>query len=177
MLIGISGKMGVGKTTAARFISLVSKTAEVKSFGAPLKRVAKMFLGDIDLSSQDVKKSVLSEEWNNPEPMTVRDFLQKLGTDAIRDGLHPNAWVNMLFNDYHYRQHWVIDDVRFPNEYNAIAYRGGVMIRINRGGIPTSDHPSETMLDDYEFDFVIDNNGSEDDFLNQIMAIWKQLET
>lgn len=32
--------------------------------------------------------------------MTVRDLLQKLGTDAMRMGLHPNTWVNALFANY-----------------------------------------------------------------------------
>jgi len=32
--------------------------------------------------------------------MTVRDFLQKLGTDALRNGLHENVWVNALMSDY-----------------------------------------------------------------------------
>ncbi len=32
--------------------------------------------------------------------MTVREFLQRLGTEAVRNGLHQNAWVNALFADY-----------------------------------------------------------------------------
>ena len=32
--------------------------------------------------------------------MTVREFLQKLGTEAIRVGLHTDAWANALFADY-----------------------------------------------------------------------------
>lgn len=34
------------------------------------------------------------------QKLTVRDFLQRLGTDAIRDNLHTNTWVNALFADY-----------------------------------------------------------------------------
>ncbi len=40
----------------------------------------------------------------NGEPyrkaMTVRELLQKLGTDAIRDNLHEDAWVNALISEY-----------------------------------------------------------------------------
>jgi hypothetical protein len=32
--------------------------------------------------------------------MSVRELLQKLGTEAMRDGLHTNVWVNALFSDY-----------------------------------------------------------------------------
>lgn len=31
---------------------------------------------------------------------TVRQFLQRLGTEALRDGLHTNAWVNATFVNY-----------------------------------------------------------------------------
>jgi hypothetical protein len=39
----------------------------------------------------------------NPEPEiilikpTVRQILQEIGTDAIRNEIHPDAWVNALF--------------------------------------------------------------------------------
>ncbi len=81
--------------------------------------------------------------------MTGRMFLQQLGTDAVRDGLHPNAWVNSLMAEYSlgsdiakklvlwdaYEKdlpNWIITDTRFPNELAAIKERGGVCIRINR---------------------------------------------
>lgn len=176
MIIGISGKMAVGKTTAAKILQEINPALELKSFAGPLKDVAKMFLGDIDLSDQEVKASNLGEEWSTINPyqsnagwigaketieqqMTVREFLQKLGTDAIRNGLHPNAWVNMLFKDYT-NQNWVIDDVRFPNEMNAIIKRGGVVIRMTRDDAPKSYHASEIMLDMAKFDYYIDNNNT-----------------
>lgn len=34
------------------------------------------------------------------ELKTVRTLLQQLGTDAIRNAVHPDAWVNALFADY-----------------------------------------------------------------------------
>jgi hypothetical protein len=32
--------------------------------------------------------------------LTPRELLQIIGTDCIRDRVHPNAWVNALFADY-----------------------------------------------------------------------------
>ena len=46
---------------------------------------------------QEFKKTYLGSEWNN---MQVRVFLQKLGTEAMRDGVHTNAWINALFADF-----------------------------------------------------------------------------
>ena len=120
----------------------------------------------------DDKSRNLGNEWGG---MTVREFLQKLGTEAVRNNLHTNAWVNATFADYETTypvydkeralvippttKKWIITDVRFPNEAQAIKDRGGVLIRVNRPGIPVGEHPSEIALDDYYgWDFIVHND-------------------
>jgi hypothetical protein len=111
-------------------------------------------------------------------PMTVRDLLQKLGTDACRNGLHTNTWVNALMADYkmhpeHFNDiangretgdgypNWIITDTRFPNEAQAIKDAGGIVIRVDRPGVKAINaHPSETALDNWNFDHKI-MNGSD----------------
>lgn len=78
---------------------------------------------------------------------------------------------------------WIITDVRFPNEVKAIKDRGGVVIRVNRDirckdGLKDShyrlieeQHPSETALDDYEFNFTIDNNSTIEHLIAEVRAI------
>jgi hypothetical protein len=64
--------------------------------------------------------------------------LQLMGTEAGRDVFHPDLWVHTVlrrceqapYNNY------VIADVRFPNEINAIKDSGGVVIRVRRGDDP-----------------------------------------
>jgi hypothetical protein len=91
-------------------------------------------------------------------PMTVREFLQKLGTDGLRDGLHGNVWVNALFADYTPTHNWIITDVRFPNEAKAIKDRGGIIIRVDRPFVkPINNHSSEIALDEWNFDYKIGN--------------------
>ncbi len=84
---------------------------------------------------------------------TVREILQLVGTDAMRNVIHENVWVNALFSDYkpqdapykylgdlledkHHKvlnnPNWIITDTRFPNEAEAIKSRGGLLIRVNR---------------------------------------------
>lgn len=109
------------------------------------------------------------------QQMTVRQFLQELGTDALRNGLHPNTWVNALMTDYkpgpffpevpaedHAKlPNWIITDTRFENEAQAIKDRLGIVIRVeNKNITSTQSHPSETALDDWKFDYVLDNSGS-----------------
>jgi len=90
--------------------------------------------------------------------MKIRDFLQRLGTDSIRDYLHLNTWVNALMCDYSVDSKWVISDCRFPNELQAVKDKNGITIRVNRIDQILKDlHISETALDNYQFDYVINN--------------------
>jgi hypothetical protein len=138
---------------------------EIKKFAGKLKDIASHLTGiDIeDFEDQEFKKTNLGREWwttcdEGWQPMTVREFLQKLGTDALRTGLHPNVWVNALMADYDEDSNWVITDTRFPNEAMAIKEKGGIIIRIDRPGFkPINDHPSETALNGWNFDYKIAN--------------------
>ena len=64
--------------------------------------------------------------------MTVREILQFVGTDLLRNQLDPDIWVESVF-----RQPWKEDDVviiadaRFPNEAD-IALQHGLLINIER---------------------------------------------
>ncbi len=105
--------------------------------------------------------------------MTVREFLQKLGTEGLRNNLHGNVWVNALFADYKAPEssrydikglpNWIITDVRFPNEAQAIKDKGGIVVRIDRPDNPTSpsNHSSEVALDNWDFDMNIVNESLE----------------
>lgn len=137
------------------------------------------------------------------ESLTVRDLLQQIGTDAMRNVIHPNIWLNALFADYGIKDlnyfkaypdnydlpNWIITDVRFPNEAQAIKDRGGIIIRVNRHtsvpektkvhmelkeditGILTVNHSSETELNNYSFDYTIENNGSIEELINKVKII------
>ena len=108
--------------------------------------------------------------------LTPRKLMQLLGTEAGRQIIHPNIWVNALFADYEPDSKWIITDVRFPNEAKAIKEKGGIMIRINRPNFigKDFDHLSETALDDYDgFDYVIENDS---DSVRDLVDIVKELK-
>jgi hypothetical protein len=165
---------------------------EIKKWAGKLKEVASLLTGIPveNFEDQEFKTTLLGPEWgtvtSNPlnaipvfsdiqfnHLISVREFLQRLGTDAIRDGLHTNAWVNALMADYialpqvgpkitedndYKLPNWIITDTRFPNEAEAIKKAGGIVIRVDRPGVkPINDHPSETGLDKWDFDYKIAN--------------------
>ena len=82
-----------------------------------------------------------------------------------------------------YYPSWIISDLRFKSEYNAIKERKGYCVRIERNVLNELDrdnhlllgntnHYSETELDGYEFDYTIINNGT---ILNLISEVRKML--
>jgi hypothetical protein len=201
-LIGISGKIGAGKDTVGIIIRQLAITNngadwDIRKFAGKLKIVASLLTGiSIEkFEDQEFKKTILGPEWgketkSNPlnaiepfkdvtfvEMMSVRDLLQKLGTEAMRNGLHQNVWVNALFADFKEDMHWVVTDMRFPNEYKAIKDKGGITIRVNRPGHGTSmtdlasAHPSETALDGFDFDYTINNDGDLEKLISLVREI------
>lgn len=78
---------------------------------------------------------------------TPRKLLQTIGTELGRRYIHPNVWINSLFEDYKKQAgswneernttseeypNWLITDLRFPNEAKAIKDKEGILIRVNR---------------------------------------------
>lgn len=102
----------------------------------------------------------------------VRDFLQRVGTEAGRRVLGEDIWVNTAMNRLEPDKNYVFTDVRFPNEAGAVRDRGGVVWRVSRPGFgPVNGHPSETSLDDYNFDRHIENDSTLDD-LRVAVSAW-----
>jgi hypothetical protein len=133
---------------------------------------------------------------------TYRKLLQFLGTDALRNVIHENVHVNGLFVDYKPTHsmamhiidfeknamsepigesvkggypNWLITDMRFPNEMQAVEDRDGITIRVNRDNgtrtINVNPHASETALDDATFDYIIDNDGTIEDLIKKVKEI------
>jgi hypothetical protein len=173
-----------GHTNLDAFGTYYYSPWEIMKFAGKLKEVASLLTG-IHVSNfedQEFKKTYLPHEWDTwypnldrPEPMTVRTLLQKVGTDCMRDCLHRNVWVNALFAEFRpnvagedFPSNWIITDCRFPNEALAIKERNGVVIRVTRPGEDPGTHESETALDNWTFDYVIENNGTIEDLIAEV---------
>lgn len=152
---------------------------------------------DFNYFAEHLNKEVSIKIIKN-QPITVRQLLQEVGTDAMRDVIHPNIWVNALFVDYCpystrgssyecVESNWIITDCRFPNELEAIKKRNGISIRVERDtrefkeyfngkewvekDNPFNQHPSETALDDATFDYTIYNDGTIEELIEKVKQI------
>ena len=178
MIIGLSGKMGTGKTTLAsllcvRLVATGKLTATRLSFGEAVKReVAERYGFPVEWcyspagkaktfsTAAIVEKEMLPPHMRfSPTRMTVRQALQYYATDYMRSK-DPDHWIDKTAKDAEEARRGgcriiVVDDVRFPNELEYVQ-RYGVCYRIlpYDGWQPSyeSAHTSETALDRAQFD-------------------------
>lgn len=91
----------------------------------------------------------------------ARRFLQRLGSEGVRDHVDPEFWIRRcLRNLAEADRPVVVTDVRFPNEADAFRREGFELWFIDRGA-PAGDHASEAMGPEHA-DRVIPNFGGFD---------------
>jgi hypothetical protein len=188
MIIGLVGYIGSGKGTV-RDILVRSHGYHGFAFADALKdATAQIFLWPRGLLEGDSNVSRSFRErvdvwWSNKlgYEVTPRLILQKMGTEACREGIADNIWIAALEKRILGYDDVVISDVRFPNEIDFIRSAGGVIIRVKRGVDPTPEelsklHVSETAWNSYDPDFVIHNERTKDDLKENINNILTQSE-
>lgn len=143
MILGIVGFAGSGKGTAGDV--LVSKFGFQKvAFADNLKdAVASIFgwprhllEGDTDESRAFREKADTFWSAKFRREITPRWALQFFGTEACRDVLGNNIWIDSLERKIDGMENVVITDVRFPNEIDFIKRKGGFVVRVIRGPDP-----------------------------------------
>jgi len=157
-VILISGKAQNGKDTVANILKkkLILKKEKVliTHYADLLKFVCEKYFN-----------------WNGEKDEVGRHILQYIGTDVIRKQ-NPNYWIDfvkgiltMFENEWDYV---LIPDVRFVNELEGWYGFDTVNLRVNRLNfinpltLEQQNHISETELDNYEFDYIINSESGLD---------------
>jgi hypothetical protein len=176
MIIGLAGKMGVGKNFYAEYIiNYLRKKGDVvleMSFADQLK--INVLANKYSYTNSDaISRNSIYDKKND----YTRSLLQKYGQDE-RDK-NSDVWLNYM-QEWIYLwarrgiKHFVINDVRYPNEvYFIESFNNSVVIKIdaqerNNGRLQSEyseniiekikNHPSETSLDDVPFTNIIKND-------------------
>lgn len=168
MRIAIGGKAGVGKTTMARYLA-EKYDYKIISIADQVKFIARLIF---DMKTKD------------------RALLQEIGKKMreIKETVWIDYTIKRVFEAETDRV--VIDDMRFPNEYNRFKENGFVLVKVvadreiciqrlrERDGdidISRLDDESETALDNIEFENVIENNGTFEEFYEKIDKLMTKL--
>lgn len=165
-VLAVSGKAQHGKDTAAKIIY-----DELESLGY------KVLLTHYADLLKFICKSLF--KWDGEKDEKGRQILQYVGTDVVRKE-RPNYWVQFVVDMIDlFGENWdyvIIPDTRFPNEIDVLEenFTNVQHIRVVRPNFVSTlteeqlKHPSETALDDVVADFVLWNDGTEDDLIETI---------
>jgi hypothetical protein len=160
IIIGIAGDIDAGKDTVAKTIQYTFLRSKIeaeggypsslipskdilkngkiqgspfviKKFADKLKNIICILINCTrkDLENQEFKKRSLGPQWNN---FTVREMLQRVGTELFRKHLSEDTWVNATFVDLKPDSMWILSDMRFPNEMKKIKEEGGITVKVVR---------------------------------------------
>lgn len=205
MIIGICGLIGAGKDTIANHLA-AKHGYERYSWASPLKDIASTLFGwDREMLEGATpefraQREVIDQWWASKlgKDWSPRYALQYIGTEVMRDGLHPDIWVLAGQRRLEGKNNVVVSDTRFPNEIRAIRELGGKIIRVKRGeepiwfnnlslfkaSSPSEDQIREFMAENYpevhaseyswhgaKLDYLIDNNGTIDELQLKVDSI------
>lgn len=170
-VILISAKSQHGKDTVAKLIQKdlqnKGKSVLIIHFADPVKWLARDFFN-----------------WDGNKDINGRELLQTLGTEIMRKNF-PTYWAEIISKFIAAANKWdyvLIPDWRFENEFEIIYKYNPLVttIRVNRFNKDGSKffnsnmtcvqrlHISEWELDNFPFEWIIDNRGTIEDLKNSV---------
>lgn len=156
IVIGISGPKGSGKSEVAKY--LVSECGfERTAFADPIKQ---MLMTGFGLTREQLYGSEKEIPTDKLCGRTPRHAMNTMGTEWGREMIHKDLWLNRWAEGLRDRGEgrFVIEDVRFPNEMDAVKrFELGAIVRIARPDhLSDSSHESEAHK--LPFDYLIEND-------------------
>jgi hypothetical protein len=189
LYVGIAGKKFHGKDSFAGFVGkrLYVRGVQMRrrGFSDALKEEATDFLipqlqGSpkwADMNPILMRSELLRifESGTKEEKEPFRLLLQWWGVEFRRQMFNPDYWLRRLELWAAEELHRVkkdlvvlVPDLRMPNECDFIRNAGGLLVKVHRPELETSDlHLTETALDDFvDYDMVAHNSGGLDHLEN-----------
>ena len=172
----ISGKAGSGKDTVAKIIESIlhqrNKEVLILHFADLVKFYAEHYWG-----------------WNRLKDKDGRYILQYIGTELMRRTF-PTYWAEIIGKFLYALQlnglydYCIISDWRFINEFDVVSEYAEHLtaIRIERPNYNNDNltyeqkhHISETQLDNFPFDWIVENSGTLTDLEDSLNIILEHI--
>lgn len=176
-IILINGQKRSGKDFTAEILEKKLASTEKVSFATPLKQIMADTFG-ISMESLEEFKNNHSEYDikcmaypNNQNPVNFmttnfRTILQRFGTEGMKPVFGESVWADITLEmaEDSDAEYIIVPDFRFNIESDVIKNNASgtrvVTLKIRNDDICTEDsHASERELDNYEFDYTVDNTG------------------
>lgn len=168
MIIGIAGKAGAGKDTAAEYLSSKLEHHHVASFADPIKHMLRMGLQLTWDQTHGHQKEMIDPRYGK----TARHMMQTLGTEWGRELIHLDLWLIIAQQSEDNRR--IFSDVRFENEATWIR-ENGFMIHLSRKNGNKMNHASEVGISVDAKDFYVMNNDTKEDLYKQLDTVIKKI--
>lgn len=184
MIIAVRGKIGSGKNTVVEMMNILCEqfglTYSNFAFADKLKKVVSI-VGDFphELTLSQEGKNTYIESFDS----TVGEMLQELG-EGLRQGYRDDIWIKSIDSQIKNSNSQIkfITDLRYKNEYEYLKSIGAILISIRRTNNKTNmnsyrdtEHISETDLNDFIFDYNIDNIGTLEDLEISVNNLFENL--
>jgi hypothetical protein len=135
-------------------------------FARTMKAMIRTFLAEVGYCQYDIDRMVDGDLKKQDIPLLgvhTRHLMQTLGTEWGRDQVKETMWPDILMDRWtRLDVPTVIDDMRFPNEYDVLKAAGAYLVRIDRPGeqyqAPAGGHASDGALEGLEFDYTLSND-------------------
>jgi len=173
--VALMGRAGAGKDSVAKALAARFDHARV-AFADAVRDMAlavdPIITGYVDVGGVSfwrLSELVDIHGWDGakrgfPE---VRRFLQRLGSEGVRDTIHPDTWVALAHRKV--QAAWddgrfvAVTDVRFPNELAWARRHGFLCVWVDRPTALDGSHASERAVGPSDADVVLYNGGSLED--------------
>ncbi len=181
-VILISGYKNSGKDFVAELLQKQIVDSEVLAFATPMKDIISTMFG--------ISKSTLDEYKNNEDVIYVNDhhscptwvskltdfrvIIQKFGSEAMKPVFGDDVWTDLMVENIHQLkcEYIIVSDWRFINEYQGIndSYEV-VTVRVDDHNLSAGEHDSEHQLDNFQFDYNLNNTDKDDTIKPQVNAL------
>lgn len=157
-IILINGKKRAGKDYVAKILKEKLGNCEIMHYADALKQIISETF-EISLEELENFKNENIEIIFNNRKTTFRRILQCFATEAIKPVFGNNIWKRIVLEKIKETntEYIIIPDFRFPEEYIEGSYTVKVL-----GGEQLDSHISEHALNNFKFDYIIDNTKKED---------------
>lgn len=179
MILGFSGFKGAGKDEAASVLvnefgfTQVALADGVRSLVYAINPIIDGSFG-LQYRLQD---AVDEHGWdyckrNIPE---IRQLMQRTGTEGGRKLFGENFWIDQLIERvpdiFNPHTRYVITDCRFSNEGGFVQASGGTLIWIDRPGLESDGHASESDELRPTANSIILNDGTKEEYQTKVQEI------